>query len=682
MSSAVTGSPSWVWPDGDASEPLAQVGEVARDCDEPHDLARGGDVEAGLARRAVRAAAEAGDDVAEVPVVHVHAPPPRDRERVEPRRVAVMEVRVDQRGEQVVRGRDRMQVAGEVEVQVLHRDDLCVAAARRAALHAEDRAERGLAQAEHRSAAELAEALRERDRRRRLPLARGRRRDRRDVDELRVGPIGEPVDDGEVDLRLVAPVRLDLVVEEPELVGDVADRAERRGLGDLEAGGHRRRHRSRGQAYSPVGRGLRPLQWLTAAAASSETRVSVWKRSIANGAMSSGVFPLATSSASVHADDRRGLEAVRPPPRRDVEVVDLGLAEDRAVVGREVAEPGPRAEHLRALELRQELDRVSGRVLEERQRAGRLVRRVRLDLGADEELAAVRLRDVHVELRRDEDDVEERLHGLGDERLEDVRRDRQAQADEPPDERRPAGGRAHDLAALDAAAIRLDGRDAVAVALEAGDLRALVDLDAAAIGGAREAPDDRVVADDPAGRVVERADDRVRGALREVELRAELGDSRRVDDARLDPEELVDLGPLLHRDHRAVRVRERQVPVLREHEVEVELVRQALVQPHALAVEGRALGRAVVRADDRRVAPGRARADVRLLEDRDVRDPVALREVVRGREPVRAAADDDDLVPALQLRPRPPHPLREEDLAQCHPEPSKPAIASSTASAT
>ena len=77
---------------------------------------------------------------------------------------------------------------------------------------------------------------------------------------------------------------------------------------------------------------------------------------------------------------------------------------------------------------------MRGRVLEERQRPGRLVRRVRLDLGADEELASIRLRDVDVELRRDEDDVEERLHRLGDERLEDVRRDREAQPDEPADE--------------------------------------------------------------------------------------------------------------------------------------------------------------------------------------------------------------------------------------------------------
>src|SRR5581483_3082848 len=49
------------------------------------------------------------------------------------------------------------------------------------------------------------------------------------------------------------------------------------------------------------------------------------------------------------ADDRCGLEAVRPPARGDVEVLELRPAEDRAVVGRQVAEPGPRAQDTQAL---------------------------------------------------------------------------------------------------------------------------------------------------------------------------------------------------------------------------------------------------------------------------------------------------------------------------------------------
>ena len=78
--------------DGDPTEPLTEVREVARDGDEPHDLARRGDVEAGLPGVAVHASAEPGDNVTQRAVVHVHAAAPGDRERIEAERVPVQEV--------------------------------------------------------------------------------------------------------------------------------------------------------------------------------------------------------------------------------------------------------------------------------------------------------------------------------------------------------------------------------------------------------------------------------------------------------------------------------------------------------------------------------------------------------------------------------------------------------------
>ena len=148
------------------------------------------------------------------------------------------EMRLEHRREEVVRRADRVDVAGEVEVEVLHRHDLGVAAAGGAALDPEHRAERGLTQAEHRPLADLAEALRERDGGRRLALAGLRRRDRRDADELRVGLRRQPVEHRQPDLRLVVSVELDLVRLEADLGGDVRDRPELRGLGDLEARQH------------------------------------------------------------------------------------------------------------------------------------------------------------------------------------------------------------------------------------------------------------------------------------------------------------------------------------------------------------------------------------------------------------------------------------------------------------
>ena len=92
-------------------------------------------------------AAERRDDRAQRAVVHVDDAAPADAARVDAERVAPIDVIVDQRGEQIVRRADGVEVAGEVEVDVLHRHDLRIAAAGGAALDAEAGTERRLAQA-------------------------------------------------------------------------------------------------------------------------------------------------------------------------------------------------------------------------------------------------------------------------------------------------------------------------------------------------------------------------------------------------------------------------------------------------------------------------------------------------------------------------------------------------------
>jgi len=58
----------------------------------------------------------------------------------------VEEVRVDERGEKVVRRGDGVKVAGEMQIDLLAGLDLREPAAGGAAFHAEDRAEGGLAE--------------------------------------------------------------------------------------------------------------------------------------------------------------------------------------------------------------------------------------------------------------------------------------------------------------------------------------------------------------------------------------------------------------------------------------------------------------------------------------------------------------------------------------------------------
>jgi hypothetical protein len=130
---------------------------------------------------------------------------------------------IDHRGQKVVRRADRMDVAGEVEVDQLLRHHLRAAASGSATLDPEHRPEGRLAQAQDRVGAEPPEPVRERDRRGGLAFAELGRRHCRDADEPPVWSGREPVERAELDLRGRATVRLHFLGQETELCGEVAD---------------------------------------------------------------------------------------------------------------------------------------------------------------------------------------------------------------------------------------------------------------------------------------------------------------------------------------------------------------------------------------------------------------------------------------------------------------------------
>src|SRR5690606_38622191 len=95
------------------------------------------------------------------------------------------------------------------------------------ALAAEARAEGRLANADHGLLADAVQRIAETDGRRRLALARGRRRDRRGEDRLAVRPALPPVDQAGRKLGLVVTVRLEIRRVDAELpFGELADALE------------------------------------------------------------------------------------------------------------------------------------------------------------------------------------------------------------------------------------------------------------------------------------------------------------------------------------------------------------------------------------------------------------------------------------------------------------------------
>ncbi len=140
--------------------------------------------------------AKAGHDVAKGTVVDVQRARPGDEARAD-LQLPMEEGGIDHGRQQVVRRFDGVDVAGEMQVDLLHRHDLGHAASGPTALDAEERTGRRLAQAECDLRADPSQSLGQADR------ARG---DRRNDNQLALGPLLEPFQRVETDLGLVRAV--------------------------------------------------------------------------------------------------------------------------------------------------------------------------------------------------------------------------------------------------------------------------------------------------------------------------------------------------------------------------------------------------------------------------------------------------------------------------------------------
>ena len=139
--------------------------------------------------------------------------------------------------EQVVRRTDGMEVTREVQVDVFHGDDLGVAAAGSATLHAENRAQARLAQGDRALLAQARQRIGKTDGGRRLALASRGGVDGSDKHELAssVVLLAQQV---VVDFCLGAAVAFQILLVKTELGGDFTYLAGGYGLGDLDVTCH------------------------------------------------------------------------------------------------------------------------------------------------------------------------------------------------------------------------------------------------------------------------------------------------------------------------------------------------------------------------------------------------------------------------------------------------------------
>ena len=125
--------------DQNVAQTLLEVLHIRGKAQDCHNLAGNGNLEAVLTRDTVCFSAQSDVDKAQCAVVHVHAAFEQDAALVDVQLVALLHVVVQNGTQQVVGSGDGVHIAGEVQVDVLHRNDLCIAAAGSTALDAEYR---------------------------------------------------------------------------------------------------------------------------------------------------------------------------------------------------------------------------------------------------------------------------------------------------------------------------------------------------------------------------------------------------------------------------------------------------------------------------------------------------------------------------------------------------------------
>ncbi len=222
--------------DHDLSQTPLEILDSVGQAQNGHDLARHSDLELILAWHSVRSAAEPDHDIPKGAVVHVQRALPQDLPGIDAERISVVHVVIDERRQQVGGGADRMDVAGEVEVDLLHRKDLRPATAGGSSLDPHARPHGWLAEAEDRALAAAVERLRQPDRDRRLAFSGGCRADAGHENEA--SGRGPSIQRGEPHLGHPIAVRLYVILRQAELACDIRDRTQLDGTGDLDVAHH------------------------------------------------------------------------------------------------------------------------------------------------------------------------------------------------------------------------------------------------------------------------------------------------------------------------------------------------------------------------------------------------------------------------------------------------------------
>ena len=133
----------------DVAQTFFQIVQIFCQTENSHNFGSYGDIVTVFTRSTVDSAAQTVGHEAQLSVIHIHAAFPGNTAWVDVQSVTLIDVVVQHSSQQVVCCADCVHIAGEVQVDVFHRNNLCVTAACSAAFYAKYWTERWLTQCNH-----------------------------------------------------------------------------------------------------------------------------------------------------------------------------------------------------------------------------------------------------------------------------------------------------------------------------------------------------------------------------------------------------------------------------------------------------------------------------------------------------------------------------------------------------
>ena len=211
-----------------------------------------------------------------------------------------------------------------------------------------------------------------------------------------------------------------------------------------------------------------------------------------------------------------------------------------------------------------------------------------------------------------------------------------------------------DLLGTDVAKVRLDANHAAFRRLaETRDLAVLQDIHAERRSRTRIAPSHGVVAGRATARLHETTEHGVARIGCGVQQRNALLHFFACEHEGVDAVQVHGAHPAVTGFHVVARMQHVHDAALAEHDVVVQVLRQAFVQAQRKVVERGTLRVVVVRADDGGVAAGVAATQPATLQHRHVRNAVVLGEVVGAGQAMATATDNHHVVTRLRFRGAP-----------------------------